>query len=496
MISGKKISLESMKKYLYMIMAAAALMAVGCEKNIETAPEGDDAQGVYSLTIDLPTDTKITFDGADGYKSSWDEGDNIFVQTSADGKYDVYTFDGYVGENKKQATFTGSVAPLNGGKVLYPAKKIVAPAFGDSDPSYAGWELSGEQPEFHFPDTYVWDVQSSLNKKFNSIVPMVGTVKGTTAAFDYASGAILIEYSKMTLTTAKFTIELGGVNPTGSASLNSDGTEVVGTSGSGTITIYMNEQHTMIGGTPVNNKFLIPLPAGTYTSLNMKMYRQDGLVIGGSDFSMASGKQFSIVNKQLRVLPKIVPDFPMYTMVLYDSNERPNDGTYILAYDKGDGTALVNGDDNLRETLPAQIVTLNHVLYGWANDKQGIILDQADYETAAWKVTVPEDYWGDPTRSWTIETGKKGQLLARFLDFSGDYVQLYVYNPNSSSHSYNNIRYYTASELDNGGFSDLDPPVSDPIWDNGGFIYGPGLRVTSNIKLFKLVTESSVNTSN
>lgn len=459
-----------MKKYLYMILAAAALMAVGCEKNIETTPEGDDAQGVCSLTISLPTDTKITFDGADGYKSSWDEGDKILVQSAAN-KYQVYTLSAGAGE--KKATFTGSGTPLNGGKVLYPAK--------DGD---AGWEFDSGEAKYHFPATYVWDVQASLDNKLNSVVPMVGTIKGTTANFDYASGAILVEYTKMTLTTAKFTIELGGVNPTGFASLNSDGTEVVGTSGSGTITIYMNEQHKMIGGTPENNKFLIPLPAGTYTSLNMKMYREDGLVIGGSDFSMASGKQFSIVNKQLRVLPTIVPDFPMYTMVLFDPSETPQDGTYILAYDNGDGTAWVNGDDNLRETLPAQIVTLNHVLYGWANDKQGIILDQADYETAAWKVDVRSSMWSTNS-TWTIETGKKGTLTARYLGFSDDgYIRLNIGN-NSSN---NNIRYYTASELDNGDFGSLDPPVSDPIWDNGGFIYGSS-RVTSNIKLFRLLEQ-------
>ena len=456
-----------MKKYLYMILAAAALMAVGCEKNIETTPEGDDAQGVCSLTISLPTDTKITFDGADGYKSSWDEGDKILVQSAAN-KYQVYTLSAGAGE--KKATFTGSGTPLNGGKVLYPAK--------DGD---AGWEFDSGEAKYHFPATYVWDVQASLDNKLNSVVPMVGTIKGTTANFDYASGAILVEYTKMTLTTAKFTIELGGVNPTGFASLNSDGTEVVGTSGSGTITIYMNEQHKMIGGTPENNKFLIPLPAGTYTSLNMKMYREDGLVIGGSDFSMASGKSFSIVNKQLRVLPTIVPDFPMYTMVLCDPNERPNDGTYILAYDKGDGTAWVNGDDNLRETLPAEIVTLNHVLYGWANDKQGIILDQADYETAAWKIRVTGgDFW-NPSTTWTIETGKKGTLSAYYLGFEGDYIQL---NVGQYSRRNNNLRYYPQADLPNG----LNPDKTDPIWANGGFIYGDQ-SVTSNIKLFRLLEQ-------
>ena len=168
-------------------------------------------------------------------------------------------------------------------------------------------------------------------------------------------------------------------------------------------------------------------------------------------------------------------------MVLFDPSETPQDGTYILAYDNGDGTAWVNGDDNLRETLPAQIVTLNHVLYGWANDKQGIILDQADYETAAWKVDVRSSMWSTNS-TWTIETGKKGTLTARYLGFSDDgYIRLNIGN-NSSN---NNIRYYTASELP----SEIDfSDESDPIWDNGGFIYGSS-RVTSNIKLFRLLEQ-------
>ena len=205
-----------MKKYLYMILAAAALMAVGCEKNIETALEGDEAQAVCSLTISLPTDTKITFDGADGYKSSWDEGDKILVQTGAN-KYQVYTLSAGAGE--KKATFTGSGAPLNGGKVLYPAK--------DGD---AGWEFDTGEVKYHFPQSYVWDVQASTDNKLHSVVPMVGSIKGTNANFDYASGAILIEYTKITKSTACLTVDLGGMNPTGYTTLNNDGTELVGSS--------------------------------------------------------------------------------------------------------------------------------------------------------------------------------------------------------------------------------------------------------------------------
>ena len=135
----------------------------------------------------------------------------------------------------------------------------------------------------------------------------------------------------------------------------------------------------------------------------------------------------------------------------------------------------------MRETLPAEIVTLNHVLYGWANDKQGIILDQADYETAAWKVDVTTSMWSS-NATWTIETGKKGTLYATYLGSTNDdYIKLNI----GQYGSYNNIRYYTNAEL----LQMDNEEYSKPIWANGGFIYGRGRHVDSNIKLFRLLEQ-------
>ena len=465
-----------MKKYLYIIIAAATLTAVSCEKNLEMAPEDSTGQEC-SLTISLPTDTKITFDGADGYKSSWVVGDKIKVQTT-NNNY-TYTCTS-ISSSGKQATFTGYGTPVNGGQVLYP------------DDGHWSYSYSNRRWRYTFDDEYVWD---GVTNQINSVVPMVGTIEkqGNTykANLDYASGAIVVEYSKLTLSTAKLVVSFGNNKVTGSAPLSGGELSSPNYGTGSNVTIWMNSQHKMIGGTPENAKFLIPVPAGTYSYLNMKLYKEKSgsvePIVGGSDFSMASGKSLTIKNKDLMVLPTIVPKFPNYTMVLWDPSKTPDNGTYILAFDKGDGTAWVNGDDNLRETLPAQIVTLNHMLYDeLTEDHPGIILDQADFETAAWKVLVSGSNIGD---TWTIETGKKGTLYAYYLGFVGDFIQM---NLGSYTLDYNNLRYYTNSEL----LQMNRQKYSASIWADGGFIYGEGRNVESNIKLFKLVTESSGNTSN
>lgn len=466
-----------MKKYLYMIMAAATLMVVGCEKNIETTPENGVEQEC-SLTISLPTDTKVTFDGTDGYKSTWDNGDEILVEMS-NGGYRTYSYSGQSG--KKLATFKGRGTPKNGGKVLYPA---------------SSWEEINNKYYYNFNDSYVWDQEASSSNKINSVVPMVGTIDGTKAIFNYASGAILLEYSKITLSAVKIVVDFGGPNVTGYSSISeklsapqtitSGGRWFPTTYEAGTsVTIWMNSDKTAIGGTPTNCKFLIPVPEGTYSTLRIRMFkdRNSNYLIGGSDYS--SKRSFKIDNEDLRIFPKIVPDFPNYTMVIWDPSQTPTPGTYILAHDNGDGTAWVNGDDNLRETLPAHIILLNNDLgYDEQSEyynKPGIVLDQADYETAAWKVNVSSS---DIGATWTIQTGRKGTLYAYYLGFNDGFIQLNIGRYNSED---NNIRYYTGEELDNGDFNTLDPRPSNSIWDNGGFIYGPDKKVESNIKLFRLV---------
>ena len=481
-------------------MAAATLMAVGCEKNIETAPEGDDAQGVYSLTIDLPTDTKITFDGADGYKSSWDEGDKIFVQIennspSGGNKYQIYTLKEGDG-GKKQGTFTGSGVPLNGGKVFYPAKIVTS-----TNPSAAAmWDLEGD-PKFNFPDTYVWDVNSNTQNKLNSVVPMVGTINGTSAYFDYASGAILVEYSKMTQSTALLTINLGGVKPTGLAPLASDGKSVVGTVAEegeeeekGTIKIWMNKDHGMIGGTPLNAKFLIPVPAGKYTSLSTSLTRYDNKLVGGSEFKMKAGKSLIVTNKELKVLPTIKPKFPEHICYMPTPGTAFEDGgKYIVVYDRRNDTgvtapdqyynAYVNGDDDLREVFPETIVTLDNELGYKESDpyygKEGVIIDQADYETGVWIMEKTSDGWIATVpgkEPWTLSSVSWQQRNGRYTG----YVNVRMQNDNMT------FRYIDPVTFRNGNFSPsgthTDP--EDSIYDNGCFWFD--YRQQTNLKMYKI----------
>ncbi len=508
-------------------MAAAALMAVGCEKNIETNPEGGETSGSFSLTVELPTDTKITFDGADGYKSSWDKGDAIAVQTSepsANGpaKYDVYRLDEGC-EGTKKGTFSGSVPPLQGGKVLYPVK---------------GWDtssetLNGNGPAYHFNNEYVWDEAANEKNNILSVVPMAGKVSGTTITdFDYVAGAVSITYSKIPLTTAKFIVTLTGPNLTGFAYLNKSGTQLSAptsddTKGN-TITIYMNsDKETQLGGTAYNAQFFFPVPAETYTGLTMELEREDGITIGGSKYSMAKGKTLEVKNKELKKLPTIVPKFPEYYFTSVATGETLSDGEYILAYDRGNGKAWVNGDDNLREVLPADIITIEEMAFidskYWG--KTGIKLDLADYETGVWKMS-----YNSKSKKWTVITPGKGDYDIRVPGWSGDYINLaflgsskwegetgYYYTDDShteTAYMYKNQTYYYWCKyiryIDHDTLiSEHGFPADDPLYDNGLFLIpsqtidywsmnsNPSfndfpITQESNIKVFRFIAESDI----
>ena len=468
-----------------MIMAAAALMALGCEKNIEIAPEADEAQEVCSLTVSLPTDTKITFDGADGFKSAWEKGDQIKVETS--NGYKTFTISS--GFGKKKATFSytpgwteGSVKLKERGKVFYPAGK---------------WDNNGR---YTFASSYVWDNAD----KFHSDVPMAGTVNGTTATFEYTSGAILLSYSKITKSTAKLVVNFDS-NVTGRASLNGGQLSTPNNNAGSQVTIWMNSQHEMIGGTPENAKFLIPLPVGTYSSLRMRLYMENDNLVKGSDFSLGSGRKIEIENKQLKVLPTIVPDYPIHIAYMLDPGSEIENGEYIVVFDRRNSTvtppdeyghdAWVNGDDNLREVIPATLETLdeNHHLKFTEEDpfygKTGVILDQADYETGVWKMKKNGS-------SWTVTlTGKKPLTLTNVewesIESSDNSYTGYIIIQDQYYDDYYNLRTRTLRYIDpvtfrSGGYSPSgthsDP--NDPIFNNGCFWLAPNQQ--TNVKLFLL----------
>ena len=494
-----------------MIIAAAALMAVGCEKNIEMVSEDDVNQDLLSLTIELPTDTKIAFNGNDGYKSSWEEGDVLAVQTSeptgdSPAKYALYELK--EGAGTKTGTFEGSVTPLQGGKVLYPAK---------------GWDTSYEKgPMYHFDSEYIWDKDANKENKIHSVVPMVGKVIGTKIKdFDYASGAISITYSKIPLTTAKFVITLSGVMATGFASL--DENELAVTAGDGednTITVYMNkDKESQLGGTANDVRFFLPVPKGKYTGLTMELIREDGITIGGSHFTMAEGKSFDVSNKELKILPRIEPQFPHFYFSAVETGATLTDGEYILVYDRrpveGGNKVWINGDDKLREVLPGEIITLNNEMTFidksyWG--KEGVKLDYADYVTGVWKMSYESS-----EDKWTVKTPGKGDYGIHVNGWNGEYVNLaflcsYEWEYSSGTYRYRDhegqwqrrdmeygktyyywakyIKYIDHDTLINDkGFDDIE------IYANGLFLI-PSYEAFSSLLLGDLSESSSPNIDN
>lgn len=465
-----------MKKFLYLIVSMAFLVSA-CDKDadiIDNSKSADinDENVVTTLSVSLPAATRITFDGENDFKSEWTEGDVIKVETTTG--YQTYTLTD--GAGTKFGTFTGRGTPATKGKAYYPA---------------ASWDDNGR---FTFPASYIWNMEESNAKKLNSAVPMAGLIygnKGQNAKVDfkYASGGIIASYSKMPLSTAKVVLKFTN-KVTGQSTLS--GEQLGIPNGTNEIVFWMNSNHTRLGGTAVDAQFFVPVPAGNGQDLEVSIYREDGLMVGGSHFK---SKQFNVANKELKVFPMIHPDFPFYTFYRVEEVPVPA-GEYILAYDRGNGKAWVNGDDNLRETVDADIVTLNHTTYpDWIQEDaeiEGIVLDMADYETSAWKVRVTGGN-GNIGSTWRMETKNKGTFSGKFLGFTGseNYVNLYVNMEGGSTGNYNNIKYYSYQELLE---INRDKYSSDPIYSNGLFLmrrnsWGNYYEVPSNMKLYRLLED-------
>lgn len=474
-----------MKKFLYYLLAFAGLIIVACEKDVEMPSSVDDNIVESILTVDLPSDTKISFDPKEGYKSAWEKGDKISVEMNGGG-FKTYTLDEKTAGTKK-GSFSGSGTPKEGGKVFYPAEK---------------WS----KEKYTFSDTYYWDVKDYEKGIIHSDMPMVGKVKGTSVSFSYASGALLINYSKIPKGSIKMIIKVGnnekGKASVGDASLDSDGTTLLAppaTSSNNvvnTITVYLNDQKAL-EGTPTNPQILIPVPSGTYSSLSMELHREASVgMIRGSHFAMKEGRTFTVNNHDVRKF-SIKPNFPTHIAYKVNPGETISDGEYIIVYDRrtdtgesapdADGNAWVNGDDNLREVIPAKIEILdNHLSFDPVRDKdffgkEGCILDEADYLTGVWKMKYSSG-------QWTVTLTGKDPWKLSVVEWDGNYISV-----GTSKRAI--FRYLTPTYLrHNYKYIGEDyRPVTDAIFNNGVFLFA---NHKSNVQIFKLVTDPREPSSN
>lgn len=115
-----------MKRSIFILLAASALAALSCTKEVndQTAPEKEQVTMSFDATIGTPTKVELgTSNGEGGYKVLWSKGDKIAIlgdTESTTGTVYPKEFGTNIEVASDQATFTGSVDKADKYYAVYP----------------------------------------------------------------------------------------------------------------------------------------------------------------------------------------------------------------------------------------------------------------------------------------------------------------------------------------------------------------------------------------
>ena len=458
-----------MKKNLYFLAALATIFAIGCSQ-IEKPGESilPDENGQYTISLGMPK-TRVALD--DDLMPFWTDGDVLSVQTN--NSYSSYTLSS--GKGTDSGSFTGSGTPKNGGTIVYPGSNASNGTYTfPTSFLFAKSDDSGN----------VTPLSTNASLRTVSNVPMAGTITYSggkmNGSLHFIGGAIKIYLTKNVPYTATYLdVEVTEGNITGSATVNGD-EPIVNTSLSNAgkkVRVQINEtgqaSSTHLDGITV----YIPVPTGHYKGLRVALVREDGTTeIKGTKIKSES-VEFDIAAGEIQPFT-LTPKYETFAFTRVESSSDLGDGEYIIVYDPTpnqdvDHTVIVNGDDNVRESMPASyysdyVYKVNNVEH---HAYKAVVLEEADYITGVWKV-VQRTQGGQ--RHWSIEYGK-GTLEVSSVTITNGNAFIRV----QGSGGY--VYYYADAEAQ--GFSDPEYPHK---YDYGVFEIG-GSWYDSNLYLYKLV---------
>lgn len=257
-----------MKLRFFSIFTLAGLLLSSCA--VEEVPVTEHT--ILAVMEGDQTRTSVT----DGGVFSWSAGDQVWFQTT-NGSV-VGTLSSGAGTSSAEFTYGGFVGEMTG-KAVYP--------YND------GHSISGEVLNFVLPASY--DLGSSLT---NTNAAMYGVNVGGTIKFNHLAGVMRFKFKDVPAGVNKFTITLDKkINGTFAADLTAD-YPVIETSSSSTAsekTITLNF-NALTAKSDIS--VYVPLPIGTYNSLELGLYDD-----GQSVWTYSKSVSNTVSRKSLKLMP-------------------------------------------------------------------------------------------------------------------------------------------------------------------------------------------------
>ena len=259
-----------MKFRFFSIFALAGLLLGSCVVD-ELPSEGG------SIVAEMETDqtkTSVTDEGT----FTWSNGDKVWLHTTSGSV--VGTLSSGAGTSCAKFTYGGFVGEMTG-KAVYP--------YND------GHAITGEVLNFVLPASY--DLGSSLT---NTNAAMYGVNVGGTIRFNHLAGVMRFKFKDVPAGVNKFTITLDKkINGTFAADLIAD-YPVIETSSSSTAsekTITLNF-NALTAKSDIS--VYVPLPIGTYNSLELGLYDD-----GQSVWTYSKSVTNTVSRKSLKLMPVV-----------------------------------------------------------------------------------------------------------------------------------------------------------------------------------------------
>ena len=259
-----------MKFKFFSILALAGLLLSSCAVD-EIPTEGG------SINAEMETDqtrTTVTDEGT----FTWSSGDQVWLHTTSGSV--VGTLSSGAGSSSAKFTYAGFVGEMTG-KAVYP--------YND------GHSVSGDVLNFVLPASY--DLGSSLD---NTNAAMYGVNVGGTIKFSHLAGVMRFKFKDVPAGVNKFTITLDKkINGTFSADLTADYPviEASATSVAAEKTITLNF-NALTSKSDIC--LYVPLPIGTYNSLELGLYDD-----GQSVWSYSKSVTNTVNRKSLKLMPVV-----------------------------------------------------------------------------------------------------------------------------------------------------------------------------------------------
>ena len=261
---------NDMEIRFFSFLAVVGLLLGSCD--VEESPKG--AGVIAAVMENEDTRTAVTDEGT----FTWTSGDKVWLHTTSGSV--VGTLSSGAGSSSATFSYGGFVGEMTG-KAVYP--------YND------GHSLSGDVLNFVLPASY--DLGSSLT---NTNAAMYGVNVGGAIRFNHLAGVMRFKFKDVPSGVNKFTITLDKkINGTFTADLTADypiiETSATSTASEKTITLNFNA---LTAKSDIS--VYIPLPTGTYNSLELGLY-DDGQPVWTYSKSVSN----TVNRKSLKLMPVV-----------------------------------------------------------------------------------------------------------------------------------------------------------------------------------------------